>query len=347
MAGFGCCGGSNNFRGPNAGINPPKFGSTITPPGADTDGAPVCDIIAMGPTYDLSYGGGTGPDQPAGTPGGWPKWVAPNGCGTISILKLQEKSFPKKLGGKKVLTPENAKWMADCMCLCAGGDLDCKGGARDGILGPKDEECRVKCKKRLMSRFYEMGVDPSSYKTSAAYEYDPYLPPSETVVFSGPYCPPLCVGQEVIIGYSWEYKCWIQGPFNVWRVHGTAFGSHSIQCKIISCSPNIPGLSMCFECEDHPPQVPRKTTICMDDTGLMTHRDIGATKWGPARGIGQPGSCIKKMQNPKYHGGDTGMNPDTKHFRSNQCCEIVYNRHTMVKTIITETPCPDDDITNV
>ena len=128
---------------------------------------------------------------------------------------------------------------------------------------------------------------------------------------------------------------------------GDERGAHSIQCKIISCSPNIPGLSMCFECEDHPPQVPRKITICMDDNGFITHRDVGATKWGPAGGIGQPGSCIKKMQNPKYHGGDTGMNPHSKHFRSGVCCEVVYNTWTVVKGIITETPCPDNNISNV
>ena len=340
--GAGCCTGGHKFAR-HAGWTPP----TLKPPTLDST-APsesACDpTVTTGDDF-LSFGA-TGTE--------WPKWVKEKGCGFLSILALNDKVHKNKLGGRKVLTPKHIKEFADCMCVCLGKPKDCKEGARDGFNThlSKDGECRKKCKKELMRRWYEIEVDLSSYSGPHGPPIegdDRSIPSRKHPPSPGPssYCPPLCLKQEIVLGYNSSYKCWVQNPKDgSWAGPSYRRFPHSIQCYTVSCVTNL----ICFVCQNQPPQGSRIEKVCFDGNGHITHRELGKSEFGPAGGVGQPGSCAKKMQSILYRGGDDMTDPTSKYYVPNRCCEHMYSwirgggraPTGWLSSVITEVPCPPE-----
>jgi len=330
--GTGCCTGGYRFGGNTGG------GAGWTPP-------PEENLFEGCAPWSIPSDTGLPTRAPQGKgkpPGNWPEWMKKRGCGTISILKLNE--FP---GGPPILTPGNATYMADCVRDClgvAGPGGYTTGGLTDG-LGPEELECFLKCKKQLMSHEYDKEIDPSAFRfprDSSTGEGGPPSPgipkiPEESsaiVILSGDLstiCPPLCKEGTITIGFLDTMQCfdWYgpgitrgQGRLgrNLWKDGGLQWASpkmrnfaHATTCKVIGC--NIgDGSALCLECEDHEPQNPQKYTMCVDAFGVITSISEVTLATSPRDTVGGPGSCAKKFQNKKYqdeHGRRaTGGPPD-------------------------------------
>ena len=372
--GTGCCTGSHKFGAANSGWQPPTgYATSPGDPGKKLPCSP--ESIPSSPYLAATYGGNAG-DPPTH----WPEWMKKKGCGTISILKLQEESLGLSF---PVLTPENVKKLAECVdrCMGATGPGGKYGpGLRDGLRSPgKELDCLIECKEMLMDSsgipvdvsavvFCHSSLPPNPDLSAMT---EPWIP-----AFSG-ICPPLCAGMEVVIHYKWVRSCTRWQPPPSTTLRGTSkiifggdpkqppigsgkgqqtpafcsHGGHAVRCKVITCCDQYCGdHRTCFACKDYEPQVEREYEICIDgETGEINfHSDITDDS---GASLGQPGSCAKKFEDPQYrleHAVGWEKTP-----KGSFCCERVYGPcrgigfspgyggTAKVEVILFELPCPD------
>ena len=258
---------------------------------------------------------------------GWPWWVTKRGCGILSMLSLNERSY----GLSGVVTPENLKYIADCM-----EKKGKKPWPRRGDPGHVD--ALLDCKTHLMQEKYDLEVDPKDFEPG---------PSSISAVD----CPPLCEKQIITIAhrhhqtvYIWEHSNWtfLAGMKKL----GTGETWHAITCEVISCDPPDISQGVCLECKDAGPQakVGETTTLCIDKEGNVTNLNI---KLSNGDTIGPPGSCAKKMQDPSYrkaHQGAPVMSTGTLgKFCIEQAKPGAKIPKPIVTLVITEAPCPGED----
>tara|TARA_R110000824_G_scaffold133055_4_gene295697 strand:- start:11 stop:1189 length:1179 start_codon:yes stop_codon:yes gene_type:complete len=315
--------------GNSSGKKPFGLGSGKGPQGAkgpsDWEDIPECDpaLLDLGDPKYFSLGA-TGPK--------WEPWMKDMGCAFIAALKVNEKRLEwqdEKWGAsmgrgktvrKPILTPENVNKLHDCYEKCADNLGFRYPGPGVGNTGP-EKECLRKCKEEFMLTEYELPVDTSSWTTAAAVSSLPHSPGEWTSTsssfadstLSSSLCPPLCLSGTYSISIFGHYKCWVWTPRSMtpdpdrpgellghdayWQGPVIGHWNHAMTCQVLSCDDE----GVCFECEDHGPQVAagrksEKRRLCMNPDGTISYIDSPFDQTGP------PGSCEKKMNNPNYTG---------------------------------------------
>ena len=292
-------------------------------------------------------------------------WLKSNGCAPMSYLLLNMdehwdeidalpwKGKPHKSAGTKfpwktlpnIINNENLNEIADCMLKNYG--IDIRKGLSIEWVGNKDNwiDEFFECKALLMRKKFGIEIPPPR-------EFD------LGSKFNMPIgCPPLCLGQSLVLNYTWvvqEYVLTKTYPFgDIGAFFGAdavgwgigrgkqKVGGHALKAKVTCCPDSYktdsgcPKNQLCFEGYDGPAQGGNKIKICIQPNGKITMNTI-SNRASQAKGV-----CVKTLKKELQDMKTLNLTEP----RIKRCYENVVGvtltsaKNSWVQKIVTEVDC--------